>query len=327
MTQTKEQKAELKAAQAAAPNDETLRDIAARVPPLQRDAAHSFVPAEDTDAPDIDATVAQPEADSTITLTRGDPAESTYERSTAFSEVDLEHLTDEQIKDGKVLSKATNRVAPARLAPTSDRPRAPHARVPAAGAGTWPVNESQLPAVMPTDTPLDEHDDQHNPGDATFAKRARLNTNKDGSLSRKGIHIRKHEVSEAAALFLRLRQQFPGFTQEQLDDEFELQWLSNRVGAKQSHRPGAEASPHGLTAVGDERQVEQNLGQQRAKSDAAFEADPQNAAIPPTPVPEAGLPTANEPASTAPDAAKEPSGEAAEADQKAVEQTKEGAKK
>lgn len=182
------------------------------------------------------------------------------------------------------------------------------------------MHEGQMPAVMPTDGPVESAEERELAGDNTFAKAAGLNRNKDGSLSRKGLRVEKNEVAQAAALYLRLRQQFPAFTEEQLSDEFELQWLSGRAGAPQSHRAGEELSQHGLTEVGDDRVETINLGEQRAKSDAAFEADAQTPDLPAAQTPEAGLPSQNEPASTAVDAAKESSGETAEADKAAVKE-------
>lgn len=330
MTQTKEQKADLKAAQQAAPSEEQLRDMATRVPPLVRDDEHSFVDVDDTDRetdPDLiqpDLTgegvaalrMAEEEEGPMLKMTRPDPAKSTYERSSVLSEVDLERMTDEQIRDSKALTKASPQIHPARLAPSSDRPRQPGSTAPAAGAGSWPVHEGQMPAVMPTDPPLEDAEDREL--DNGFAKAAGFSTAKDGTLKRKGLSIEKNEVSEAAALYLRLRQQFPAFTRDQLADEFEVQWLSGRAGAEQSHRAGEELSQHGLTEVGDDRVTQTNLGELRATSDRAFEADPE-----PGPAPdagEAGAPTENEPASTAVDQAKESSGEAAAADEQAAKE-------
>lgn len=320
MTQTAEQKAELKAAQEAAPDEETLRNIAARVPPLKRDEEHSFVPVEETDRPEGKDVQGEPEDSrpGSITVTRPDRANSTYERSAAFSEAEIERLSDEQLAELK--GKIKSRVPLTHLAPSSERPRQPGAKAPAAGAGSWPVHEGQMPAVMPTDGPVESAKERELAGDNTFAKAAGLNRNKDGSLSRKGLRVEKNEVAQAAALYLRLRQQFPAFTEEQLSDEFELQWLSGRAGAPQSHRAGEELSQHGLTEVGDDRVETINLGEQRAKSDAAFEADAQTPDLPAAQTPEAGLPSQNEPASTAVDAAKESSGETAEADKAAVKE-------
>jgi hypothetical protein len=132
---------------------------------------------------------------------------------------------------------------------------------------------------------------------------------------RRGLHIKRNEVRHAASLYLRLRQQFPQFTQDQLADEFELQWLSGRSGAPQSHRAGSELSPHGLTAAGDDRVAPGNLGELRRD---ASEADPAQGPLPPEAVPEAGLPSENEPASTAVDQAKENSGETKAADEQAA---------
>lgn len=342
--QTAEQKADLKAAEKAAPDEETLRRIAASVPPLQRDADHSFVPVEKTDReedpelvqPNLTGTsMAAVEADyvadegSKLKLTRHDyggkdRTGSTYERSSAIDETDLERMTDEQLKDSGALSKATPRIHPARIAPSSDRPRQPGSTAPAAGAGSWPVHEGQMPAVMPTDPVVEKADEKD--GDATFAKAAGFKQTEDGTLARKGLRISKKDTTHAAALYLRLRQQFPNFTKEQLADEFEVQWLSGRAGAPQSHRPGEELSQHGLTAVGDDRVDVVKLGELRATEAAAFEADPEKPAAGPS-TPEAGLPSENEPASTAVDAAKESSGETAKADEKAVAQTEKIAEK
>jgi hypothetical protein len=120
-----------------------------------------------------------------------------------------------------------------------------------------------------------------------------------------------------------LRQQVSAFTKAQLADEFEAQWLSLRTGAEQSHRAGPELSGHGLTAVGDDRTTQVNLGELRAKSKAAFEADPEQS---PEGRLSSGLPSENEPASTAVDNAQEPSGETVEADEKAVKEAEKAAK-
>jgi hypothetical protein len=323
MTQTSKQKEELEKAQASAPSKDELRDIASRVPPLQRTDETSFVSVEDTDL-ETDPEAIQPNLtgtgtaglaaaeETTLKVTRPDPAKSTYERSTALGEVELERMTDEQIKSAGVLKKATPQINPARLAGTSDRPRQPTARVPAAGAGSWPLNESQMPAVMPTDPPVEDRAELDN----GFAKAAGFSSNKDGTLAKKGLRIRKNEVSAAAALYASLRQRFPQFTKEQLADEFETQWLSMRIGGEQSHRAGPELSSQGLTAVGDHRVETVGLGELRAKSDAAFEADPAKSS--PSNAPAAGLPSENEPASKAVDDAKEPSGETAAADKAAL---------
>lgn len=335
--QTKEQKADLKAAQAAAPSEDELISMARRVPPLARDEDHSFVPAEDTqltEAPFDDPELVTPdltnqtigeataafgeEEGSTLTITRPDRAESEYDiNTTRLTETDIERMSDEQIKDSGLLKKSVGLIHPSRIAPSSTQLRAPTDGSPAAGTGSWPVNESQMPAVLPSDPPLEEADDRHD-GHNGFAKAAGFNRHKDGTLRRKGLKIKGNEVRHAASLFLRLRQQFPQFTSEQLSDEFELQWLSGRAGAPQSHRPGGEASPHGLTAAGDDRVAPGNLGAQRAESERAFEADAAPGPIPPEARPEAGVPSENEPASTAVDQAKESSGETAEADQQAV---------
>lgn len=326
--QTKEQKEALEAAQKAAPSEKEQLRMKASVPPLQRDSEHSFVSADETDVPAAsDPELAQPnltntslaeaecqyqqDEDSNLKLTRPDRAKSTYEQSSALGEVDLERLSDDQIKDANVLTKATPRYHPARIAPSSDRPRQPGERAPAAGAGSWPLNESQMPAVMPTDPPVEDREDLDN----GFASSAGFRQNKDGTLARKGLKIEKSDVTAAAALYARLRQQFPGFTKDQLADEFELQWLSGTAGQPQSHREGEGLSQHGLTAVGDVRVAEPDLGKLRSE---AYEADPAE----PTPgaAPAAGLPSTNEPATKAPDAAKENSGETAEADAKAAEQ-------
>lgn len=327
MTQTKEQKAELKAAQAAAPSDEELTDIARRVPPLVRDAEHSFVPQEETDAetdpellnPDLTGKdIADVEADfvadegGDIKITRPGRIKGDYTRSTAFTESDLERLSDEQVE--KLVKKAGPRFHPSRLG-LSDRQRSPNFRTPAAGAGSWPVNESQLPAVLPSDPPVEDADDRNTLSDNTFTGATGFSRAKDGSLKRKGLNIGKKEVAAAAALYLRLRQQFPEFTTEQLGDEFELQWLSLRSGAEQSHRAGPEMSSAGQTAAGDARTTETNLGELRRSSDRAFEADPEQ--VPPE-VAGAGAPSTNEPASTAVDQAKKPSGETAAADKQAA---------
>ena len=322
MTQTKEQKETLKAAQASAPSDDQLRDMAARLAPLERDEEHSYVPAEDTAEAELDTEDVQPNlttddsaletASKNITITRPDNAESTYERSTAFTEAELERLTDDQIKDAKVLSKATPLVSPARLG-QSDRPRQPTFRTPAAGAGSWPLNESQMPAVLPSDPPVEAADSRDLGGNG-FAKRAGFKSNKDGTLVRKGLRIEKNQVAQAAALHASLRQQFPHFTSDQLADEFEAQWLSLRSGAEQSHRAGPELSPHGQTAVGDARVKDVAFGKLRSET---YEADPDTAPPAPETVPSTGLPSTNEPATTAPDMVKEDSGETAEADEKA----------
>jgi hypothetical protein len=318
----KAMQADLKAAEAAAPSEEELREIATRVPPLVRDEEHSFV---ETEGQDVDAEDVAPDLtgkgyaplyddidDSTIKVTRADRAKSTYERSSAFRETDLERLTDEQIKSSGLLKKATSAVHPARLAPSSDRPRQPGSTAPAAGAGSWPVHEGQLPAVMPTDGPVEDAADRE-VGDNGLATRLGLSKGKDGTLTRKGLSIAKNETAGAAALYLRLRQQFPSFTKEQLADEFEVQWLSGNVGGLQSHRAGEELSQHGLTEVGDDRVEITELGKLRRE---APEADPRaNPAAPGAP--DTGLPSVNEPASVAIDDAKEPSGETVEADEEA----------
>lgn len=324
MTQTKEQKEELEKAKAAAPSKEEQANMASRVPPLARTEETSFVPVEDTDATDVKPEDVQPNltdtslaaleastADAELTIQREDRAKSTYKRSAALTEVDIERMTDAQLKDANVLKKAVPRYHPARLAPSSERERSPLQRSPAAGPGTWPVPEDQLPAAMPSDPPLDERPD----GDKTFSGVTGF-TQTDKGLSYRAkagtvLNIPKKEVAGAAALYLRLRQQFPHFTTEQLNDEFAIQY-ETRIGGPQSHRPGDEISPHGLTAVGDDRVPQPLVGPLRKD---APEADP--AASTPASPPAAGLPSTNEPASRAPDMAKEPTGETDKADAEA----------
>src|SRR6476469_7497491 len=147
MTQTPEQKEALASAEASRPSDEELRRLSASVPPLKRDEEHSFIPAEDLDR-ETDPELVQPvgeaatnpqpaEEPGTLTMTRPDRAESTYERSAAVSEVDLERMSDEQIRESGVLDHGVSRVHPSRLQP-HQRPRQPGQYAPAAGAGSWP---------------------------------------------------------------------------------------------------------------------------------------------------------------------------------------------
>jgi hypothetical protein len=328
--QTPEQEAALVQAEAAKPSDETLRRLAASVPPLVRDEDHSFVEADDTDI-ETDPDLITPVGDgvtaplgqkpSTVEVTRADRAGSTYRRSTVVTEADLERMSDEQIKESGLLDKGQSRVPPSRLQHGS-RPRQPGQYAPAAGAGTWPMNESQMPAVMPTDPPLE--DNGRKPGDNTFAAVAGFKQTEDGSLVRNGLEIKGHDVSHAASLYLMLRQQFPAFTREQLADEFEVQWLSGRSGAPLSHRAGEELSTNGLTATGDDRVQEPVLGEARKE---ASKAEPAAASAPASELPEAGLPSANEPASTAVDAAKTDAEGTTEADRQSVAETRELAPK
>lgn len=337
----KSQRLELKPvtdAHDSTPTDEELASMARRISPLQRDEEHSFVPAEDTDAPD-DPDLVQPN------LTGGGNAElraqeaelqkdakpfklqakigrikSEEQTVSTVNESSLERLSDEDIKAAGLLKADATRIHPARISPSSERTRTPLQRAPAAGPGTWPVPEGQLPAVMPSDPPIEDAEDVE-PGDKTFLAASGFKTTTSGDLAvnrpKAGttVTIPKKRIKEAAAIYYGIRNQFPHFTQEQIADEFLVRFESG-IGQPQSHRAADELSQHGLTAVGDDRVNPVMLGTERATADEAFEADPE--ASPSAETPSAGLPSQNEPASTAPDMAKEPSGETAAADKKAV---------
>jgi hypothetical protein len=176
---------------------------------------------------------------------------------------------------------------------------------------------------MPSDPPKEDGED---PGDATltgyppfkFEGRKVVVFSSEGAKS----EVAPDETKNAAALYLRLRNQFPHFTEDELADEFIIQWEA-RVGAKQSFRPSQELSQHGDTAVGDPRVTHVPLGVERAE---ATEAQPNS--LPPEPgayaTPEAGLPSVNEPASRAQDDEKfglENKGTQDEADLEAMAQT------
>lgn len=321
-----------------APTDEQLTDMARRISPLVRDEEHSFVPVEDTDAED-DPDLLQPnltgggnselraqeaamqqEAKGVKLRTKIGRIESEPKTMYNLRESDLERMTDEEIKEAGLLKGGAGLIHPARISPSSERTRTPLQRSPAAGPGTWPVPEGQLPAVMPSDPPIEDSEDVE-PGDKTFEAVSGFKVGTSGDLAIKRakagttLTIPKKRVREAAAIYLGIRNQFPHFTQEQIADEFLLRFESG-IGESQSHRAADELSQHGLTAVGDDRVSPVMLGNERAKSDEAFEADPE--ASPASNAPSAGLPSTNEPASTAPDMAKEPSGETAKADAKAI---------
>jgi len=149
---------------------------------------------------------------------------------------------------------------------------------------------------MPSDPPKEDGED---PGDATltgyppfkFEGRKVVVFSSEGAKS----EVAPDETKNAAALYLRLRNQFPHFTEDELADEFIIQWEA-RVGAKQSFRPSQELSQHGDTAVGDPRVTQVNLGEER--EDASV-AQPRSIPFEPSTAntPEAGLPSVNEPAS------------------------------
>lgn len=320
----KERAEDLKQALASAPSEEEQADMQARIAPISRDEDHSFVPVEETDVPDDPELLAP---DLTRTGVAGlEPAPELVERElkkadgeTAVVRVDearLERMSDEEIKSSGVLKKPTELVHPARLAPTSERVRTPYQRSPAAGPGTWPVHEGQLPAVMPSDPPIEDRRAESE-GDNTFTGVTGFST-KDGGLklAHAGtvVNIAKNEVRHAAALYLRLRQQFPHFTTEMLNDEFAIQWEAG-IGKRQSHRPSQELSQHGDTAVADPRITLVELGKERANAPEA-QPGPSTLASPPA----AGLPSENEPATRHPDDAKPDKGTSMDdADAKALE--------
>ncbi len=301
-----------------------------RTAPLVRDEEHSFVQQEASEVPpeelqpDLTKTgVAGLEVDPPATIiVKADDVEHTIPLTCER----LEIMSDEDIADAGLLTDAPPLVHPARIAPTSERQRTPLQRAPAAGPGTWPVPEDALPAVMPSDPPVEEGEE---PGDASLtgyppfkaSGRKVVIYSSEGAKS----EVEPDETKNAAALYLRLRNQFPHFTEDQLSDEFIIQWES-RVGAKQSFRPGQELSQHGETAVGDPRVTEVPLGELREE---ASEAQPNS--LPPEPgaytLPEAGLPSTNEPASRHQDDEKfgleSPAKAQDEADLKAMIQTKE----
>jgi len=269
-------------------------------PPLERDDEHSFIQAEEYEgdvaelAPDLTGVgvkglVLDPPA--TIDVKADDVVHKiplTVER--------LEIMSDEDIADAGLLTEAPPLVHPARIAPTSERQRTPYQRSPAAGPGSWPVPEDALPAVVPSDPPKEDGED---PGDGTLTGYPpfKAEGRKVAVYSSKGVksEVEPDETKNAAALYLRLRNQFPHFTEDQLSDEFIIQWEA-RVGAKQSFRPSQELSQHGDTAVADPRVTQVNLGEER--EDASV-AQPRSVAFEPSAAntPEAGLPSLNEPAS------------------------------
>lgn len=186
-------------------------------------------------------------------------AETIKTRVVPTAEV-VEGLTDEQIEDSGLLDETHPIVHPARISPSSDRPRTPYQKEPAAGPGTWPVPEDALPAAMPSDPP---REDSATAGSKTFADVSGIKVSraKDSdeieeitvSSTRAGnpiITIPRKQVAPAAHLWMQLRQQHPDLTKEQLLDEFYIQ-VEAMVGV---------VSPHGLTAAGDDRTSESEPG-------------------------------------------------------------------
>ncbi|RPJ87099.1 MAG: hypothetical protein EHM18_02835 [Acidobacteria bacterium] len=283
---------------------EDHEELLGHTPPLERDAEHSFVVAEETEytpeelQPDLTKTgVAGLALDPVPTIiVKADDVE----HKIPLTEARLEIMSDEDIADAGLLTDAPPLVNPARVAPTSERQRTPLQRASAAGPGSWPVPEDSLPAVMPSDPPVEEGEA---PGDATLSGYPpfKVEGRKVAIYSSEGVRseVAPDETVNAAALYLRLRNQFPHFTEDMLSDEFVIQWES-RVGGKQSMRPGQELSQHGDTAVGDPRVSFVELGEDRLAMDIA-----QPNSLPPEPgarsMPEAGLPSVNEPAVRAQD--------------------------
>jgi hypothetical protein len=174
---------------------------------------------------------------------------------------------------------------------------------------------------MPSDPPVEDRR-ADSVGDNTFAGITGFSES-GGSLKLQGVRsgttlkIEKNQVRAAAALYLRLKQQFPQFTTEMLNDEFAIQF-EGAIGNSQSFRETGGLSQHGDTAVGDPRVTFVPLGAERQK---ASEAQPAPS-TPSVSASEAGLPSVNEPSSRAPDDAKagSTSTDQDEADKKAAEQ-------
>jgi len=269
-------------------------EVLSHTPPLVRDEEHSFVQQEPYEG---NPAKVQPD------LTQNkDVLDFSYD-GRYYHEAEVERMTDEEIVEAGLLNEV-QAGAHSRIAPTSERQRTPLQRAPAAGPGTWPVPEDSLPAVMPSDPPKEDGEE---PGDATltgyppfnFEGRKVVVYSSEGARS----EVAPDETVNAAALYLRLRNQFPHFTEDELSDEFIIQWEA-RVGAKQSFRPSQELSQHGDTAVGDPRVTLIELGE--ARKDAS-QAQPNSLPhdFPASSVPPTGLPSVNEPASRAPDGEKE----------------------
>jgi len=148
---------------------------------------------------------------------------------------------------------------------------------------------------MPSDPPVEEGED---PGDATlsgyppFKQEGRkvVIFSSEGAKS----EVAPDETKNAAALYLRLRNQFPHFTEDMLSDEFIIQW-EGRQGGGQSMRTNQEVSQHGDTAVADPRVTFVERGDELL---AQPKAQPRSLPLEPSAAgtPEAGLPSVNEPA-------------------------------
>jgi hypothetical protein len=293
-------------ARVAALSEDDLK-VSSHTAPLVRDEEHSFVQAEPSEftveelQPNLTGIggaglVVEPPA--MIEIKANDIV-----HKVPLTESRLEIMSDEDIADAGLLEDAPSLIHPARVAPTSERQRTPLQRAPAAGPGSWPVPEDALPAVVPSDPPKEDAETGEPLGDATLSGYPpfKVEGRKVVVYSSEGARseVEADETTNAAALYLRLRNQFPHFTEAELSDEFVIQW-EGRVGAKQSMRPSQELSQHGDTAVGDPRVTEVDLGELRKE---ATQAQPRS--LPPSPpasvTPEAGLPSVNEPATRAPD--------------------------
>lgn len=170
----------------------------------------------------------------------------------------VEGLSDTQLEDSGLIDGSAGVIHPARISPSSDRPRTPYQKEPAAGPGTWPVPEDALPAVMPSDPPRESMAEATSKAFAdvsgiVVARAKGSDEIEEIKVSNRGgltITIPRKQVAPAAHLWMQLRQLHPQLTVDELRDEFYLQ-VESMTGV---------ISPHGLTAAGDPRTDEEEPG-------------------------------------------------------------------